>query len=153
MKRFLLALLAAFYLAIPLSAQEGTLPAPKTDWKSSFEAGIDEVSNGKPKPKDCCDFLCDIFILNNSGTKLKGWIKATLIGVPGHVEIPGHCQPGGIVTAHPCKHPWHLWFDEIRISVWDGEQSASVHVPFYHCCCKRRYVAEYHRGVLKLIEK
>jgi len=92
--------------------------------------------------------------VNNTGTKLKGWIKATLIGYPGYVEIPGECHGSGIVTAHPCKHPWHLWFDEIRISVWDGEQSASIKVPFYHCCCKRRYVAEYDKNsILKLTEK
>jgi len=154
MKRFAAVTFLLCSIVPPAFAQGDTLPLPKRDWKTNYQAGIDEVGGGKPKPKDCCEFLCDIFIVNNTGTKLKGWIRATMHGYPGYVvDIPGVCHPDGIVSAHPCKHPWHLWFDEITISVWDGEQSASIKVPFYHCCCKRRYVAEYIRGVLKLIEK
>jgi hypothetical protein len=148
----LAAALILFCLSLPFAARGDTLPPPKLDWRSSY-AGIDEGDKAK-KPKDCCDFLCDIIIVNTTGVRLKGMARATLVGVPGYiVELDGVCHANGIVTVHPCRHSWYLWFDKIKIGIWDGEQTANLEFDFYGCCCKRRLIALYENGKLRLVEK
>jgi hypothetical protein len=151
MKRYVAAAIITCAFSSPALTQESTLPKPKEDPRTSRYAGVEE--GDKAKPKECCDFLCKIFIINNTGTKLKGWVRATIIGVPHFVvDLDVHLHDG-IATVCPCDHPWHLWFEKIKIGVWDGEQTANVEVDFYGCCCKRRYVAEYVHGKLKLNER
>src|SRR5215203_1837640 len=121
MKRFIAVVVLVGAFEFQARGQDKTLPVPKENSRTSYQAGADE--GDKAKPKECCDFLCNIIILNNTGTKLKGWIRATIHGLPGYVEIDARCQNGAAI-AHPCEHPWHLWFKKIKIGVWDGEQTA-----------------------------
>lgn len=126
----------------PPAADADTLHAPKAVSLADGRAGAEDGGAGA-KPHECCEFLCKVYLLNCTGTKVKVWVRATLLCWPRvRVDIPAECL-GKLLVACPCDHPWSIWFDQVRIGVWDGETSQTIRVPFKGCCCKRRFVIEY----------
>lgn len=153
MRRTRLAILSVvFVLASSQIATAQVLPEPKAALTSQG-AGVDEVGQLGPKENKKCNFLCDIFIVNLTQNKVKVSVRASLLGFPGYyVDVPSECH-GKVLTSHPCEHPWHLWFDQIRIGVWDGEMSDLKVVDFKNDCCKRRFTVEYVGGKLRILER
>jgi hypothetical protein len=135
--------LVACMAASPSTVFADDLPLPKAAFPSNERTSRYQDVHTQSEPDKCCNFLCDIYLLNCTGTKIKVWVRATLLCFPGFVvDIPGECF-GTYLVASPCCHPWHIWFENIKIGVWDGETCETICVPFKSCCCKRRYVVEY----------
>src|SRR5262245_22635241 len=145
----------------PPSSPAETLPAPRVTPAATdigyakavpVNMNVGHVKVGKPD--DCCDFLCEIYLLNCTGCEIKSWVRATLLCSPSRVGLEGVCIGPNVGAFYPSAHPWHIWFDTIRIGVWDGETCETIEVPFKSCCRKRRFVVAYdQQGQIHIVEK
>jgi hypothetical protein len=148
---FLLVAAAVATVARPSTAQ--TLPEPK-ERTTSLHGGDDAAPGNRCENKNC-NFLCEIYLLNCTCSELKVWVRATLLCYPGVVvNVPAEVCDGKVIVATPCASPWAIWFENIRIGVWDGETCETICVPFKNECCKRRYVVVHDlHGHIRIVEK